>query len=83
MATAAKDSAIGKCFDTTKCENVYCTVATPSGGRILSLKSMRGANAEKYMNGFDFKNIWYACNDGHARFKNVRHYLKVFKHLAV
>ena len=64
VATAAKDSAIGKCFDTTKCENVYCTVATPSGGRILSLKSMRGANAEKYMNGFDFKNIWYACNDG-------------------
>lgn len=63
-ANAAKDSAIGKCFDTTKCENVYCTVATPSGGSILSLKSMRGANAEKYMTGFDFKNIWYACKDG-------------------
>ena len=64
VATAAKDSAIGKCFDTTKCENVYCTVATPSGGRILSLKSMRGENAEKYMEGFDFKNVWYACKDG-------------------
>ena len=64
VATAAKDSAIGKCFDTTKCENVYCTVATPSGGRILRLKSMRGEKAEKDMEGFDFKNVWYACKDG-------------------
>lgn len=64
VATAAKDSAIGKCFDTTKCENVYCTVATVSGGRILSLKSMRGDSAIKYMEGFDFNNIWYACSDG-------------------
>ena len=64
VATAEKDPAIGHCFDTTKCENVYCTVATKSGGSILSLKGMRGQNALAYMKGFDFENTWYACADG-------------------
>ena len=63
-ANDAKDPAVGKCFDTTVSTNVYGTVFSLSQVRILSLKSMRGANAKQYMDGFDFDSVWYACEDG-------------------
>lgn len=64
-ATAAKDYLYDKKFDVTVIENCYAPMAIASGGgSVLSLKGMRGENAKKYMNGFDFENIWYACSDG-------------------
>ena len=63
-ANDAKDPAVGKCFDSTVSTNVYGLVFSQSKTRILSLRSMRGANARQYMDGFDFDNIWYACEDG-------------------